>query len=151
MSKTTSIPCSQPDCRAPAAYKIAARWSDGHLAELKTYGFACSEHLGDSLSRFRAAPVELHLRRRANRSKNWRSIATSPANATVSCNDCGGWKRITGREAVHEPPGRPGRNRRLAAMTANRSRELRRASVTNGATGAAIARRTAPGFPSIAD
>ena len=27
-------------------YKIAARWSDGHLAELKTYGFACSEHIG---------------------------------------------------------------------------------------------------------
>jgi hypothetical protein len=46
MSKNPNIPCSQPDCRAPAAYKIAARWSDGNLAELKTYGFACSEHLG---------------------------------------------------------------------------------------------------------
>jgi hypothetical protein len=46
MSKNSIIPCSQPDCRAPAAYKIAARWSDGNLAELKTYGFACSEHLG---------------------------------------------------------------------------------------------------------
>jgi hypothetical protein len=46
MPKSPVIPCSQPDCRVPAAYKIAARWSDGHLAELKTYGFACSEHLG---------------------------------------------------------------------------------------------------------
>ena len=52
MSKNPIIPCSQPDCRAPAAYKIAARWSDGHLAELKTYGFACSEHLGSHISRF---------------------------------------------------------------------------------------------------
>ena len=34
-------------CHEPAAYKIAARWSDGRLAELKTYGFACSDHLGD--------------------------------------------------------------------------------------------------------
>lgn len=47
MPKLTVIPCSHPDCRAPASYKIAARWSDGHQAELKTYGFACSEHLGD--------------------------------------------------------------------------------------------------------
>ncbi len=46
MSKSHEIPCSYPDCRAPAAYKIAARWSDGHLAELKTYGFACSDHIG---------------------------------------------------------------------------------------------------------
>jgi hypothetical protein len=46
MSKSHVIPCSQPDCRVPASYKIAARWSDGRLAELKTYGFACSEHIG---------------------------------------------------------------------------------------------------------
>ncbi len=46
MSKSHVIPCSAPDCRSPAAYKIAARWSDGNLAELKTYGFACSEHIG---------------------------------------------------------------------------------------------------------
>jgi hypothetical protein len=46
MSKTHVVTCSHPECRAPAAYKIAARWSDGQLAELKTYGFACSEHLG---------------------------------------------------------------------------------------------------------
>ena len=59
MSKSHVIPCSHPDCRAPAAYKIAARWSDGHLAELKTYGFACSEHVGRRLSRLRGAPVRI--------------------------------------------------------------------------------------------
>jgi hypothetical protein len=50
MPKMTTIPCSHPDCRAPASYKIAARWCDGHLTELKTYGFACSEHLGEVFS-----------------------------------------------------------------------------------------------------
>ena len=38
--------CTTPECGRLAVYKIAARWSDGRLAELKTYGFACSEHLG---------------------------------------------------------------------------------------------------------
>jgi hypothetical protein len=38
--------CSHKECREPAAYKIAARWSDGRVAELKTYGFACSDHVG---------------------------------------------------------------------------------------------------------
>jgi hypothetical protein len=33
-------------CREPASYKIAAPWSDGSFSELKTYGFACSNHLG---------------------------------------------------------------------------------------------------------
>jgi hypothetical protein len=44
--KAYPVLCSFPECRGPAAYKIAARWSDGQLAELKTYGFACSEHIG---------------------------------------------------------------------------------------------------------
>lgn len=39
------VPCSHADCREPAAYKVAARWSDGRAAELKTYGFSCSDHL----------------------------------------------------------------------------------------------------------
>jgi hypothetical protein len=46
MSRSHVVTCSHRDCREPAAYKIAARWSDGSLAELKTYGFACSEHIG---------------------------------------------------------------------------------------------------------
>jgi len=59
------VHCSQENCRQPAAYKIAARWSDGRVAELKTYGFACSDHVGpvfhDSEARWReytAAPGE---------------------------------------------------------------------------------------------
>jgi hypothetical protein len=40
------VRCSVPGCRLPASYKIAAQWSVGNFSELKTYGFACSEHLG---------------------------------------------------------------------------------------------------------
>ncbi|HKI17912.1 MAG TPA: hypothetical protein VKA15_08525, partial [Isosphaeraceae bacterium] len=45
MSKNV-VRCCHAECREPASYKIAARWSDGRSAELKTYGFACSEHVG---------------------------------------------------------------------------------------------------------
>jgi hypothetical protein len=37
--------CYTPGCGKPAAYKIAARWSDGVTRELKTYGLACEECL----------------------------------------------------------------------------------------------------------
>jgi hypothetical protein len=47
MAKAHLVTCSHEGCALGAAYKIAARWSDGRLAELKTYGFACSEHLGN--------------------------------------------------------------------------------------------------------
>jgi hypothetical protein len=43
---TTIVRCSLPRCHEPAAYKIAAQWSDGSFTELKSYGFACSDHLG---------------------------------------------------------------------------------------------------------
>ena len=33
--------CYQPGCPHPAVYKVAARWSDGVIAELKTYGLTC--------------------------------------------------------------------------------------------------------------
>jgi len=33
--------CYQPGCGRPARYKIAARWSDGHTEELKTYALTC--------------------------------------------------------------------------------------------------------------
>jgi hypothetical protein len=46
MPKDHGVTCTHPDCRESAAYKIAARWSDGVFTELKTYGFACSEHIG---------------------------------------------------------------------------------------------------------
>lgn len=42
----TVVRCDLLGCSAPAAYKIAAQWSDGRFSELKTYGFACSDHLG---------------------------------------------------------------------------------------------------------
>jgi hypothetical protein len=47
MAGTYVVVCSHIQCPEPAAYKIAARWSDGRLAELKTYGFACTEHIGE--------------------------------------------------------------------------------------------------------
>ena len=43
----TQVNCSHPNCSEPAAYKVAARWSDGRFSELKTYGFACSDHLAE--------------------------------------------------------------------------------------------------------
>src|SRR4051794_4776362 len=43
----SEVPCSHPVCSEPASYKVAARWSDGRFAELKTYGFACSDHLAE--------------------------------------------------------------------------------------------------------
>ena len=43
----TTVKCSLPECREPASYKIAAPWSDGTFSELKTYGFACQDHVRD--------------------------------------------------------------------------------------------------------
>jgi hypothetical protein len=43
---STIVRCNVTGCGEPAAYKIAAPWSDGAFTELKTYGHACSEHLG---------------------------------------------------------------------------------------------------------
>lgn len=45
MPEKTHVRCSLPDCTGSASYKIAAQWSDGSFAELKSYGFACSDHL----------------------------------------------------------------------------------------------------------
>jgi hypothetical protein len=42
----TVVHCTLAGCAEPAAYKIAAMWSDGSFSELKSYGFACSDHLG---------------------------------------------------------------------------------------------------------
>jgi hypothetical protein len=60
------VRCSMPKCGAPATYKVAARWSDGRVTELKTYGHACGEHLRsifraaeDRRATFRPAPGEL--------------------------------------------------------------------------------------------
>ena len=37
--------CYTPGCGRPAAYKVAAAWSDGVTRELKTYGLTCAECL----------------------------------------------------------------------------------------------------------
>lgn len=53
-----NVHCSLEGCDAAASYKIAARWSDGVFAELKTYGFACSDHLGPVFQRAEARQHE---------------------------------------------------------------------------------------------
>ncbi|MCZ2342829.1 MAG: hypothetical protein LC104_13730 [Bacteroidales bacterium] len=41
--------CSTAHCGRLAAYKIAARWSDGKIAELKTYALSCADCLPTQL------------------------------------------------------------------------------------------------------
>ena len=36
------VTCYAPGCSRPAAFKVAARWSDGLTDELKTYALACA-------------------------------------------------------------------------------------------------------------
>lgn len=45
--------CYVAGCSAPAAYKVAARWSDGTTHELKTYALACPGCLPALLARAR--------------------------------------------------------------------------------------------------
>jgi hypothetical protein len=45
--------CYTRGCSRPALYKIAARWSDGVTAELKTYALCCADCLGDWFRRSR--------------------------------------------------------------------------------------------------
>jgi hypothetical protein len=42
--ESKEVPCSVPECRNAAAYKIAAPWSDGRSEELTTYELACVDH-----------------------------------------------------------------------------------------------------------
>ncbi|WP_422924586.1 hypothetical protein [Singulisphaera sp. PoT] len=49
MHRETVVLCSKPGCGAHATHKIASPWSDGRFSELKTYGFACPDHVGDVL------------------------------------------------------------------------------------------------------
>ena len=147
MSKTNLVTCSNGTCREPAAYKIAARWSDGRLAELKTYGFACSEHLGEVFREGGSTVKKTTSPRPERPSKSWRSTATSLGSAIASCNGCGDWKRTTGPDGGGVLPF-PGTTVRSRLQPRDSIPQLRCASVTNGATGAAIARRTALGFPS---
>ena len=47
MIDKTTVRCDIPGCGEPATHKIAAPWSDQWFSELKTYGFACPEHVHD--------------------------------------------------------------------------------------------------------
>ena len=53
--------CSTRDCKHPAVYKIAARWSDGVVSELKTYALVCEEHRREWFERARAKQKACHL------------------------------------------------------------------------------------------
>jgi hypothetical protein len=46
--------CYTRDCKNPAVYKIAARWSDGVVSELKTYALCCEDCLADWFAKARA-------------------------------------------------------------------------------------------------
>ena len=48
-----AVLCYRPGCDRPAAYKVAARWSDGVTEELKTYSLCCAECLPDLFRRAR--------------------------------------------------------------------------------------------------
>jgi hypothetical protein len=48
------IYCYSKDCKNLAEYKIAARWSDGIVSELKTYGLCCHDCAPAWLRRSRA-------------------------------------------------------------------------------------------------
>ncbi len=45
--------CYAPGCGKPAVYKIAAHWSDGITAELKTYALSCPDCLAELFRRSR--------------------------------------------------------------------------------------------------
>ena len=47
------IVCYTHGCGRPAVYKIAAHWSDGITAELKTYALSCQECLAEQFRRSR--------------------------------------------------------------------------------------------------
>src|SRR5437867_4483025 len=52
----TVVRCQMPECQAGVEYKIAAPWSYGRFAELKTYGFSCAAHPGAVLDYARRRP-----------------------------------------------------------------------------------------------
>jgi len=52
------VRCDAPQCQRLAIYKIAARWTDGITAELKTYSLCCA----DCLAQAYHSAVERHLR-----------------------------------------------------------------------------------------
>jgi hypothetical protein len=48
------VRCYRRGCQQLAAFKIAARWSDGITHELKTYALSCADCLAEQYRRSRA-------------------------------------------------------------------------------------------------
>ena len=80
-SKT--VHCSDSKCAEVAIYKIATPWSDGVYTDLKTFGFACADHLGPI---FRGAET---------RRKHY------PAHSGESVGDIGIYKFEVGKRDKH--------------------------------------------------
>ena len=55
------VRCYTHGCNELAAYKIAARWSDGVTQELKTYTLSCPACLAESFRRSRAKQAACRL------------------------------------------------------------------------------------------
>ena len=47
MIEMPAVRCDEPGCGDVATHKIASPWSNSQFHELKTYGFACRDHVAD--------------------------------------------------------------------------------------------------------
>jgi hypothetical protein len=56
-----TVVCRTPGCGRPAQYKIAARWTDGVTAELKTYALCCENCLAESFANSRRKQASCRL------------------------------------------------------------------------------------------
>jgi len=55
------VVCRSPGCGQAARYKIAARWTDGLTAELKTYALCCEGCLSEWFARSRQKQASCRL------------------------------------------------------------------------------------------
>jgi hypothetical protein len=60
MSRTI-VRCSMPGCKEEALSKVAVPWHYGSIAELKTYGYACSTHIDSVVATARRRADASHL------------------------------------------------------------------------------------------
>jgi hypothetical protein len=61
LGKPYPVLCYAPGCGRPARFKIAARWSDGVIHELKTYSLACDGCLAALLASARVKQAACRL------------------------------------------------------------------------------------------